>query len=211
MMKTRCRKQAIRMLGALCALLSVSACVSLATSLPGKLVKTVTWPFDPTPVMVVFHELGDCTIVYGSLSDTVVQGTRQGRYDSYFFNQETKTYPEDLPTWPSSFLTCQIGSMPYHSIIIHYVNSLAFDGSTDPNNRKAGVIYDPLHGSDNLALDPGQVSYGMSTASLVFGATIVCSVRIDLEDARLITNVGAERRMHVLVGKGTRKCAPWVV
>ena len=63
MMKTRRRKQAIRMLCALCVLLSVSACELLATSLPGKLVKTVAWRFDPTPVMVVFHELGglhDC-------------------------------------------------------------------------------------------------------------------------------------------------------
>ncbi len=212
MLKTRRRKQTIRMLGALCVLLSVSACELLATSLPGKLVKTVAWRFDPTPVMVVFHELGDCTIVMGSVSETIVQGTRPYRSVSPVFEQETKTIRYDLPDWPSSFMSCQSYSrMPFHSVRIKYINSLEFDGSVDPVNRKAGVIYTPLAPNDKLALGTGQVSYGMGTHSWKFGATFLCYVRIKLEDARFITNLGAERRMHVLVGKGTRECVPWDV
>lgn len=212
MMKTRYRKQAIRTFGALCVLLSASACVSLAASVPGKLVKTVTWPFDPTPVMVVFHELGDCTIVMGSVSDTVVQGTILYRSLSSVFDQETKTTRYDLPGWPSSTITCQsYPKLSNHSFSVQYINSLEFDGSTDPVNRKAGIIYNPLHPNDELAQATGQVSYGMGTHSWKFGATFLCYVRIKLEDARFITNLGAERRMHVLVGKGTRECAPWGV
>lgn len=159
-------------------------------------------------MMVVFHELGDCTIVFGNLSDTIEQGTRTVRYDSYFYDQNIKSFRDDLTTWSSSSISCQSRSeMPFHMVIMDYKNSLEFDGSADPVNRKASVVYSPI-GPSFLDLDPGRISYHISTSSWKFGATIVCGVRIELEDVQFITNLGAERRMHVLVGNATRECAP---
>ena len=94
----------------------------------------------------------DCTIVMGSVSDTIVQGTRPYRSGSPVFEQETKTIRYDLPVWASSTMSCQSYSrMPFHSVFIEYINSLEFDGSVDPVNRKAGVIYTPLAPTDELA------------------------------------------------------------
>jgi len=173
-------------------------CFAIVSSSCASLLRAVTWPFDPTPVMVIFNEGGPCTILIGQLSYTIQPDEK---------NKGTVNIVHPIYGMQSSGVGCLSNSNPNSGTSVSFVDRLDLDGTTDTNDRITRVFTDEvLHAIPTNGFKSGDIYYGMTVNTWATGSGLTCIVGFSLENVRFVMNVGPEKKMHVLLGNGTRRC-----